>query len=138
MRFMVLVKATPTTEAGVMPTAAQLSEMGKFNQALIDAGVLLDASGLKPTAHAARVQYRGATQRVIDGPFAEAKELVAGYWIWQCTSMAEALEWARRCPNPAFDGDGELEIRPLFEMSDFPDVPPEVARMAAEAAERKG
>jgi hypothetical protein len=126
MRFIVFVKATKKSEAGVMPTADQLSEMGKFNQQLIDAGVMLDGSGLQPSSKAARVQFSGSKKTVVDGPFAEAKELVAGYWIWQCKSLQEAIEWARRCPNPSFDGDGEIEIRQMFEMTDFPEVPPEV------------
>jgi hypothetical protein len=122
MRFMVFVKASKESEAGVMPTAEMLSQMGKFNEQLIDAGILLDASGLQASSKGARVQFSGTKRNVIDGPFAEAKELVAGYWIWQCKSLAECIEWVKRCPNP-MNEDSEIEIRQLFEPSDFPDAP---------------
>jgi len=121
MRFMIFVKANPQSEAGVMPTADQLDHMSKFNQELIDAGVLLDANGLQPTSKAARVAFSGTKRTVIDGPFTETKELVAGYWVWQCKSLEEAVEWVKRCPNPHV-GDSEIEIRQIFEMSDFTEI----------------
>jgi len=124
MRVMVMVKATKDSEAGVMPTEKLLSEMTKFNEDLVKAGVLLDGSGLKPTSAGAKVQFSGAKRTVVDGPFAETKELVAGFWIWQVKSLAEAIEWVKRCPNPMHE-DSEIEIRPLFEMSDFADASPE-------------
>jgi hypothetical protein len=133
MRFMVFVKASAASEAGQLPSPQDLSEMGKFNQALIDAGVMLDANGLQASSKGARVVFSGTKRTVVDGPFAETKELVAGYWIWQCKSLAEAIEWARRCPNPTGE-EGQLEIRQLFEMGDFQDVPPEVTAMAEEFA----
>ena len=118
MRVMVIVKASQESEAGVMPDATLLADMGNFNQALINAGVMLAGEGLHPTSRAKRVQFAGTRRTVVDGPFAETRELVAGYWLWQVRSMDEALEWARRCPNPHPDG-GELEIRPVFEAADF-------------------
>lgn len=118
MRVMVMVKATAETEAGVMPSEQQLNEMAAFNQQLIDAGVLLDGAGLQPSSRGARVRFHGDTRTVIDGPFTETKELVAGYWLLQVASLEEAIEWARRCPNPT-GAEGELEIRPLFELEDF-------------------
>lgn len=118
MRVMVLVKATAASEAGAMPDAALLEAMGRFNQELVDAGVMLAGEGLHPTSRAARVRFDGESRTVTDGPFAETKELVAGFWLWQVRSMDEAIEWARRCPNPHANG-GELEIRPVFEMEDF-------------------
>ncbi len=127
MRFMVFVKASAESEAGVMPTAQELEAMGSFNQQLIDAGVLLDANGLKPTSTGARVDFSGAKRTVVDGPFTETKELVAGYWIWQCKSLAEAIEWVKRCPNP-HRGDSQIEIRQIFELSDFPEVPASVKK----------
>jgi hypothetical protein len=120
MRFMVIVKATKASEAGVMPDDALLAAMGKFNEELVKAGVLLDASGLKPTSAGARVRFREGTRSVIDGPFAETKELIAGYWILQTKSLAECIEWVKRCPNPHPDAtESEIEIRPFFEMTDF-------------------
>jgi hypothetical protein len=118
MKVMVFVKATKSSEAGVMPTAQLLADMGKFNEELIKAGVMLAADGLRPSSHAKRVQFSGANRRVIDGPFTETKELVAGYWIWQVRSMEEAVEWVKRCPNPMIE-DSEIEIRPAFEAADF-------------------
>jgi hypothetical protein len=127
MRFMVLVKATKASEAGALPDAKMLAEMGRYNEELIKAGVLLDGNGLQPTSKGARVRFSGDKRTVVDGPFSEAKELVAGYWIFQCKSLAECIEWVRRSPNPDFSGaDSEIEIRQLFELTDFPDVPPEV------------
>ena len=124
MRVMVIVKATKDSEARVMPTRQLLEDMGRFNQELINAGVMLDGAGLKASSHGARVRFpskeAAAPKRtVIDGPFAETKELIAGYWLWQVKDLAEAVEWVRRCPHPHPGADAEIEIRPLFEMSDF-------------------
>ena len=127
MRFMVFVKATKASEAGELPSADMLAKMGKFNQELIDAGVMLDANGLQASSKGARVRYSGSKRTVIDGPFAEAKELVAGYWVWQCKNLQEAIEWAKRCPNP-HNEDGDIEIRQIFELSDFPSVPDAVVK----------
>jgi hypothetical protein len=118
MKVMVLVKATQDSEAGVMPTRALLAEMGKFNEELVKAGVMLAGEGLRPSLQGKRVQFSGRTRTVLDGPFAETKELVAGFWLWQVRSIEEAVEWVRRCPNP-MPGDSEIEIRPLYEMEDF-------------------
>jgi hypothetical protein len=118
MRFMVMVKANATTEAGVMPDETMLSEMGKFNEELAKAGIMLAGDGLQPSSKGARVKFSGDRRTVIDGPFTEAKELIAGFWIWQVKSLAEAIEWARRCPNPTGE-EGELEIRQIFEAEDF-------------------
>jgi len=120
MRFMMIVKATKDTEAGVMPSEKLISEMQKYHEELQKAGVLLDASGLKPSSKGWRVKYAGAKRTVIDGPFTEAKELIAGYTMIQVKSREEAIEWARRFPNPAGDGrEGEIEVRQLFELEDF-------------------
>jgi len=121
MRVMVMVKASRASEAGVMPGERLLAEMGRFNEALAQAGVLLAGEGLHPTSRGVRVRFSGKARTVIDGPFSETKELVAGFWLWQVRSMDEALEWARRCPNP-HDDDCEIEIRPLFEAEDFGDA----------------
>src|SRR5205823_7819095 len=118
MRFMMIVKATKDSEAGVMPSEKLMSEMQKYHEELQKAGVLLDASGLKPSSKGWRVKYSGAKRTVIDGPFAEAKELIAGYTLIQVKSREEALEWARRFPNPALT-DGEIEVRQLYELDDF-------------------
>ena len=118
MKVMVFVKATQDSEAGVMPTQDLLAEMGKFNQELIKAGVMLAAEGLRPSAQGKRVQFAGRNRTVIDGPFTETKELVAGFWLWQVRSIEEAVQWVKRCPNP-MPGDSEIEIRPVFEMEDF-------------------
>jgi hypothetical protein len=119
MRVMVIVKATKDSEAGVMPSPQLLEEMGKFNQELINAGVMLDGAGLKATSHGARVRFAGAKRSVIDGPFTESKELIAGYWLWQVKDLGEAIEWVKRCPHPHPGVESEIEIRPLFEASDF-------------------
>jgi hypothetical protein len=119
MRFMMIVKASKKSEAGVMPSEELLAAMGKYNEELMKAGVLVDLSGLKPTSQGARVKSSGEKRTVIDGPFAETKELIAGYWIIKASSLAEAISWATRAPNPALEGDGEIEIRPFFEMEDF-------------------
>lgn len=118
MRVMVMVKASKTSEAGVLPDPQLLAAMGRFNEELVKAGVMLAGEGLKPSAQGARVRYSGANRSVIDGPFAETQELVAGFWLWQVRSMEEAIEWARRCPNPHAE-DCEIEIRPVFEADDF-------------------
>ena len=118
MRCLVMVKASKNSEAGVMPSAQLLAEMGKFNEELVKAGVLLAAAGLKPSSQGKRVRFSGAKRTVIDGPFTETKELVAGFWLWQVRSIEEAVEWLKRCPNPHLD-DGEVEIRPVFEAEDF-------------------
>jgi len=116
MRFLVIVKANKDSEAGTMPTKEILSEMGKFNEELVKAGVMLAGEGLQPSSKGKRVRFEGKTRTVIDGPFAETKELVAGFWIWQCRSMEEAVEWLKRAP---FDGGTEVEIRQVFEPEDF-------------------
>ncbi|MBK8539358.1 MAG: YciI family protein [Ardenticatenia bacterium] len=118
MRVMVMVKATADSEAGIMPGEQLLTEMGAFNEELVKAGVILAGDGLHPSAKGARVRFSGASRTVIDGPFAETKELVAGYWLWQVRSMDEAIEWVKRCPNPMLT-DSEIEIRPVFEAEDF-------------------
>jgi hypothetical protein len=126
MRFMVMVKASEESEAGVMPSEELLTEMGKFNEELIKAGVMLAGDGLQASSKGARVHFSGDKRTVIDGPFAETKELIAGYWIWQVRSKEEAIEWAKRMPNPT-GAEGEVEIRQIFEIEDFGDtVPPEV------------
>jgi len=118
MRFMVMVKATKDSEAGKMPSEEVLAAMAKFNEEMVKAGVMLDCNGLQPSSKGARVRFAGDKRTVIDGPFAETKELIAGYWILQCKSLAEAVEWIRRCPNPHNDV-GDIEIRPMFELEDF-------------------
>ena len=120
MRFMVIVKATRDSEAGVMPSEELLTAMGKFNEDLVKAGVMLAGEGLHPSSKGARVRFSGPKRTVIDGPFAETKELIAGFWLWQCRSMDEAIEWAKRCPNP-MPGESDLEIRQVFEAEDFGD-----------------
>ncbi len=119
MRFLVMVKATRESEAGVMPSEALLAAMSTFNEDLAKAGVLVAAEGLQPSAKGARVRFSGTSRTVIDGPFAETKELVAGFWLWQVKSRAEAIEWVKRCPNPFPDGESEIELRPVFEPADF-------------------
>lgn len=118
MRVMVIVKATADSEAGVMPSEQLLAEMGAYNEQLVNAGIMLDGEGLHPSAKGARVRFSGANRTVVDGPFAETKELIAGYWLWQVRSMDEAIEWVKRCPNP-MPGESEIEIRPVFEAEDF-------------------
>ena len=130
MKFMVMVKATKDSEAGKMPDEVLLTEMMKFNEELSKAGVLLDAGGLQPSAKGAKVRFSGPKRTVIDGPFSEAKEVIAGFWMLQCKSLAEAVEWVKRCPNP-HPVDGEIEIRPLFELTDFPEANPETIERAA-------
>jgi hypothetical protein len=138
---MVLVKATKDSEAGVMPSQELLTEMGKFNEELVKAGVMLAGEGLHPSSKGARVHFSGDKRTVTDGPFAETKELVAGYWLWQVRSMDEAVEWAKRCPNPMEEG-GVLEIRPVFEAEDFgeeftPELREQEERLRAEIADRE-
>ena len=141
MRVMVIVKATQESEAGVMPSAELLTEMGKFNEELVKAGVMLEGEGLQPSSKGARVKFSGSKRTVIDGPFAETKELVAGFWIWQVRSKEEAIEWAKRCPNPT-GAEGELEIRQIFEAEDFgaeftPELREQEERLRAQVAARK-
>jgi len=123
---MVIVKATQESEAGVMPREELLTEMGKFNEQLIQAGIMLAGDGLHPSSKGARVKFSGDQRTVMDGPFAETKELIAGYWLWKVKSLAEAIEWVKRCPNPT-GAESEIEIRPLFELEDFgPEMTPEL------------
>ena len=126
MRVMVLVKATEQSEAGVLPGEELLAAMGRYNEELVKAGIMLAGEGLHPSSRGARIQFSGENRTVVDGPFTEAKELVAGFWLWQVKSMDEAIEWAKRCPNPTGE-EGELEIRPVFEADDFgPELTPEL------------
>lgn len=118
MRFMVIVKATKDSEAGVMPSEQLLAAMGAYNEELVNAGILLAGDGLHPSSKGARVKFSGNSRTVIDGPFAETKELIAGYWLWNCKSKEEAIEWVKRCPNP-MPGESEIEIRQVFEADDF-------------------
>lgn len=120
MRFMVIVKATADSEAGKMPTEKLLAEMGKYNEELVKAGIMLAGEGLHPSSKGARIKFSGPNRTVVDGPFAETKELVAGFWLWEVKSREEAIEWVKRCPNP-MEGDSEIEIRQVFEASDFGD-----------------
>ncbi|MEJ8840475.1 YciI family protein [Ramlibacter sp. AN1133] len=138
MRFMILVKATRDSEAGVMPSEQLLAEMGRFNEELVKAGVMLAGEGLHPSAKGARVRFCGPDRKVIDGPFAETKELVAGFWLWQCASLQEAIGWVKRCPNP-MPGESEIEIRQVFEAADFgeaftPELRQQEDRLRAELA----
>ena len=136
MRVMVLVKASRASEAGEMPDTQLLAEMGKFNEELVNAGVLLAAEGLKPTSKGARVKFTGNKKMVVDGPFAETKELIAGFWLWQVKSMDEAIEWAKCCPKP-HNEDCEIEIRPVFEASDFgPEFAPELRERRERLSEK--
>ena len=133
MRFMMIVKASKDSEAGKMPSEELLSAMGKYNEELMEAGVLLDATGLHPSSKGARIQFNGWKRTVIDGPFAETKELIAGYWIIKVNSLQEAIDWAKRAPDPHGEAqDGEIEIRQLFEMEDF--APSEAVERAKELA----
>jgi hypothetical protein len=132
MRFMMLLKADRTTEAGVLPTQQDLEEMGKYNEELVKAGALLDAAGLQPSSKGAKVTFQNGKPQVTDGPFVETKELIAGYWMIQVKSKEEAIAWAKRVPFDRLPSNGrapEIELRQLFELSDFPDVPPEVAKL---------
>jgi hypothetical protein len=129
MRVVVFVKATEDSEQGILPSTELLEAMGKYNEELVNAGIMLSGDGLKPSAQGKRIAFDGPSRTVIDGPFAETRELVAGFWIWEVKDMDEAIAWARRCPNP-MPGPSELEIRPVFELSDFEEVlTPEVAEL---------
>lgn len=119
MKFMILVKATKNSEAGVMPSQELMTAMMHYNQALVDAGIMLAGEGLHPSGKGARVRFSGSKRIVTGGPFAETNEVVAGYWLWQCRSMEEAIEWVKRCPNPMPGEESDIEIRPLFEADDF-------------------
>jgi hypothetical protein len=125
MRVMVIVKATKDSEAGVPPPEGLLAEMMKYNEELVKAGIMLAGDGLKPSSVGKRVKFDGPKRAVVDGPFAETKELIAGYWMWQVRSMDEALEWVKRCPNP-MPGPSEIEIRPVYDVTDFPEATPEL------------
>ncbi|MXQ11980.1 YciI family protein [Microvirga makkahensis] len=136
MRVMVLVKATKDSEAGLMPSTELLEAMGKYNEELIDAGIMLAGEGLRPSSQGKRVAFDGPRRTVVDGPFAETHELVAGFWLWQVKDMAEAVEWVKRCPNP-MPGPSEIEIRPLFETADFGEaLTPEIAAQEERIRER--
>ncbi len=139
MRVMVIVKATKNSEAGVLPSEALLAAMGQYNEELVKAGVMLAGDGLHPSSKGKRVRFAGGKKTVVDGPFAETKELVAGFWIWQVKSIDEAVEWVRRCPDPMPGEESELEIRPVFEAEDFgaeftPELRAQEERIRAEAA----
>jgi hypothetical protein len=141
MRFMVIVKASKESEAGIMPSQKLLAEMGKFNEELVKAGVMLAGDGLQPSSKGKRIRFSGEKRTVIDGPFAETKELIAGYWLWQVRSMEEAIEWVKRCPNP-HEGESEIEIRQVFEAEDFgaeltPELRKQEERMRDQIAARK-
>jgi len=138
MRFMIIVKATKDSEAGIMPSEKLLADMGKFNEELANAGVLLAGEGLQPTSKGARVRFSSSKRTVVDGPFAETKELIAGFWLWNVKSKEEAIEWVKRCPNP-HNGDSEIEIRQVFEAEDFgaeftPELREQEERVRAQAA----
>ena len=138
MRVMVMVKATAQSEAGGMPRTEMLAAMGRFNEELVKAGVMLAGEGLHPSSRGKRIRFSGSQRSVVDGPFAEPNELVAGFWLWQVKSMDEAVEWVKRCPNP-MEGDSEIEIRPLFEAEDFgaeftPELREQEERLRAEAS----
>ena len=129
MRFLVMVKATKDSEAGVMPSEKLLADMGKFNEELVKAGIMLAAEGLQQSSKGARVRFSGSKRTVVDGPFTETKELIAGFWLWQVKSKEEAIEWVKRCPNP-HEGDSEVEIRQVLEMADWgTELTPELQKM---------
>lgn len=141
MRFMVIVKASKESEAGVMPSTELLAEMGKFNEELVKAGVMLAGEGLQPSSKGVRVKFSGDKRTVIDGPFAETKELIAGFWIWKVNSKEEAIEWLKRCPNPSGE-ESEVEIRQIFEAEDFgadftPELREQEDRLRSEIAEKQ-
>ena len=142
MRVMVIVKATKNSEAGVMPSEKLLAEMGKYNEQLVKAGVMLAGDGLHPSSKGKRVRFANREKTVIDGPFAETKELIAGYWVWQVKSMEEAIEWVRRCPDPMPGEESEIEIRPVFEADDFgkeltPELRAQEERLRAEVERQR-
>jgi hypothetical protein len=141
MRFMVMVKATKDSEAGALPDHKILAEMGKFNEELVKAGIMLAAEGLQPTSKGARVRFSGSKRTVIDGPFTESKELIAGFWLWEVKSLDEAIEWVKRCPNP-HPGESEIEIRQVFEAADFgaeftPELREQEERLRAQIEKQK-
>lgn len=138
MRVMVMVKATKDSEAGIMPSTELLLAMGKYNEALADAGIMVSGDGLHPSSRGKRIAFDGPNRLVIDGPFAETKEVVAGFWIWQVKDMDEAVEWVKRCPNPML-GPSEIEIRPIFSPEDFGDaLTPEVSALEQRTREKLG
>jgi hypothetical protein len=142
MRFMILVKAGKNSKAGVLPDKKLLTEMGKFNEELVKAGVMLAGEGLQPSSKGARVKISGSKRTVIDGPFAETKELIAGFWLWQVKSKGEAIEWVKRCPNPFPGTESEIEIRQLFEAEDFgaeftPELRDQEERLRAQMGKKK-
>ena len=142
MRFMILVKATKDSEAGKLPSAQLLEEMGKFNEELVKAGIMQAGEGLQPSSKGARVKFSGSKRTVTDGPFTETKELIAGFWIWKCKSKQEAIDWVKRCPNPMPGEDSEIEIRQIFEAEDFgkeftPELREQEERLRAEMAGQK-
>jgi hypothetical protein len=142
MRVMVMVRATKNSEAGVMPEEKPLADMGRFNEELVKAGVMLAGEGLHPSSKGARVSFSGGKKAVVDGPFAETKELIAGFWLWQVKNMDEALEWARRCPDPMPGEEGILEIRPVFEADDFgkeftPELRAQEERLRAQVEQKR-
>jgi hypothetical protein len=139
MRFMILIKSNRNTEAGEMPSEKLLADMGRFNEELVKAGIMLSGEGLQPSSKGARVRFSGDRRTVVDGPFAETKELIAGFWIWRCKSKQEAIEWVKRCPNPTGE-EAEIEIRQIFEAEDFgaeftPELREQEERVRAKAEE---
>ena len=143
MRVMVIVKATKNSEAGVMPSEKLFADMGKFNEELVKAGIMLAGDGLKPSSKGKRVRFSNGKKTVIDGPFSETKELVAGYWIWQVKSIEEAVEWLRRCPDPMPGEESEIEIRPFYEAEDFgaeftPELRAQEERLRTEIESKRG
>ncbi|HEY9429821.1 MAG TPA: YciI family protein [Gemmatimonadaceae bacterium] len=141
MRVMVIVKATKESEAGIMPSEKLLTDMGKYNEELVKAGIMLAGDGLKPSSSGARVKFSGSKRTVTDGPFSETKELIAGFWLWQVKSMDEAIEWVKRCPNP-MEGDSEIEIRPFYEAEELgeeftPELRAQWERLRSEVALRQ-
>ena len=142
MRFMVMVKATPNSEAGVLPKPEMFEAMGKYNEELVKAGIMKGGDGLQPSSKGARVHFSGSQRTVIDGPFTETKELVAGYWLWECKSLQEAIEWVKKCPNPMPGEESEVEIRQVFEAEDFgaeftPELRAQEERIREEIARKK-
>ncbi|MEG9436400.1 YciI family protein [Edaphobacter sp. HDX4] len=141
MRFMIILKATPSSESGAPPDEKLLTAMGKFNEELVAAGIMLAGEGLQPSAKGARIRFSGDKRTVVDGPFSETKEMIAGFWIWQCRSKEEAIEWVKRCPNP-FNEESEIEIRQVFELEDFgseltPEIRASEERLRAELESRR-
>jgi hypothetical protein len=128
MRFLIIVKATKDSEAGAMPSEKLLADMGKFNEELVKAGIMLAAEGLQQSSKGARVRFSGSKRTVVDGPFTETKELIAGFWLWQVKSKEEAIEWVKRCPNP-HEGDSEIEIRQVLDIEDWGELTPELQKM---------